>query len=61
MVVGREGVWVAGVEWGGVWGGEECVCGLVGWRVEFEGLDEGVGTKVGFSEEEHSMVVSMEY
>jgi hypothetical protein len=35
--------------------GEEGCCVLVGWGIEFEGLDEGIGTEVGFSEEEHSM------
>ena len=34
--------------------GEEGGSVLVGWGVEFECLDEGVGTKVWFSEEEHS-------
>jgi hypothetical protein len=34
--------------------GEEGCCVLVGWGIEFEGLDEGIGTEVGFPEEEHS-------
>lgn len=50
-------MWRGGVEgwvcWG--WMGEEGCCVLVGWGIEFEGLDEGIRTEVGFSEEEHSV------
>ena len=49
-------MWRGGVEgWVCGWGvREKGCCVLVGWGIEFEGLDEGIGTEIGFSEEEHS-------